>query len=81
MDRETHHIVKTTIDPFHGHAAYPFLNAVCPGLVERLIVVDVVAGLMLGDVAELNLRLYRERGALFEGGDADSAHHMMHLPR
>ena len=42
MRRQSHHCIVAAGNAFDFRHSEPFLNAVCTGFIERLIVVDIV---------------------------------------
>ena len=42
MERETHDVVVAAMDTDYADAAYPFLDAVCTGLVKGTVTVDII---------------------------------------
>jgi len=81
VDREPHHIIETSGYATYGGSTYPFLNAVCPGLVERPVAVNIIIYFGIRQLGKLYFRLGTERLTSLRRPHGDTGHHRLHPPR
>ena len=47
VNRQTHHCVETAIQVLNAGIAYPFLNAIGAGLIERMVILHIISDFII----------------------------------
>ncbi len=77
LDGEAHNVEVAAVDGGYADVAYPFLNAVCPCLVEGLETVNIIVDFLLGKALECYISYYGETLLLLLGGKTHACNNMV----